>query len=238
MSILTTIAHTVRVLAADAVEQAQSGHPGLALGLRGDRHGHFCQGAAPRSDGAPLAQPGPVCLVRGPRLHAALLPCLHLAGYDLPMEELRRFRQLGSRTPGHPEYGMTPGVETTTGPLGQGLANAVGMALAEAVLAQRFNRPGLPGGGPLHLRAGQRRRHDGGRGRGSRVLGRASAPGQAHRRLRCQPHQHRRLHRPDLHGIGGGPASGPTAGMWTKWTATTWTRYREPGGRPGAGHGS
>src|SRR5690606_18519679 len=67
---------------------------------------------------------------------------LHLTGYDLPMEELKNFRQLHSRTPGHPEVGYTAGIETTTGPLGQGLANAVGMALSEAMLAQEFNRPG------------------------------------------------------------------------------------------------
>src|SRR5690606_27551485 len=72
-----------------------------------------------------------------------LYALLHLTGYDLPMEELRRFRQLGSKTPGHPEYGVTPGVETTTGPLGQGLANAVGMAIAERTLAAQFNRPGF-----------------------------------------------------------------------------------------------
>ena len=71
-----------------------------------------------------------------------LYALLHLTGYDLPIEELKRFRQLHSKTPGHPEYGLTPGVETTTGPLGQGLANAVGMALAEKLLAAEFNRPG------------------------------------------------------------------------------------------------
>src|SRR3989441_2765872 len=77
--------------------------------------------------------------------HGSLLlyALLHLTGYDLPMEQLKRFRQLHSKTPGHPEYGMTPGVETTTGPLGQGLANAVGMALAERLLAEEFNRPGF-----------------------------------------------------------------------------------------------
>ena len=73
-----------------------------------------------------------------------LYALLHLTGYDLPLDELKRFRQLHSKTPGHPEVALTPGVETTTGPLGQGLANAVGMALAEKLLAAEFNRPGLP----------------------------------------------------------------------------------------------
>src|SRR4029079_13420222 len=76
--------------------------------------------------------------------HASMLlyALLHLSGYDLPLDELKRFRQLHSKTPGHPEVGLTPGVETTTGPLGQGLTNAVGMALAEKLLARDFNRPG------------------------------------------------------------------------------------------------
>src|SRR4029453_14788963 len=73
-----------------------------------------------------------------------LYALLHLSGYDLPIDELKRFRKLHSKTPGHPEYGLTPGVETTTGPLGQGLANAVGMALAEKLLAHEFNRPDFP----------------------------------------------------------------------------------------------
>jgi transketolase len=73
---------------------------------------------------------------------ALLYALLHVTGFDLPLEELKRFRQWGSRTPGHPEYGKTPGVEATTGPLGQGLANGVGMAIAEVALAARFNRPG------------------------------------------------------------------------------------------------
>ncbi|HLT58419.1 MAG TPA: transketolase [Limnochordales bacterium] len=143
MSILTTIAHTVRVLAADAVEKAQSGHPGLPLGCAEIGTALFAQ--ALRHDPAAPQWPNRDRFVLSAGHGSMLLyALLHLSGYDLPMEELQRFRQLGSRTPGHPEYGITPGVETTTGPLGQGLANAVGMALAEAVLAQRFNRPGYP----------------------------------------------------------------------------------------------
>lgn len=133
--------NTIRFLAVDAVEKANSGHPGAPLGAaplaytlwdRLLRHN-------PRNPAWPDRDR--FVLSAG---HASMLlyALLHLTGYDLPLEELQRFRQWESRTPGHPEYGLTPGVEATTGPLGQGLANAVGMALAEAHLAARFNRPG------------------------------------------------------------------------------------------------
>ena len=133
--------NTIRLLSVDAVEAANSGHPGLPMG------------------GAPMAyvlwskfmKHSPVdptwtnrdrfVLSAG---HGSMLlySLLHLFGYDLPLEEIKKFRQWGSKTPGHPEYGHTPGVETTTGPLGQGFANAVGMAMAERRLAAEFNRPG------------------------------------------------------------------------------------------------
>lgn len=129
---------TLRFLAADAVQSANSGHPGLPLG------------AAPvawtlwsrhlRHDPADPRWPDRDRFVLSAGHGSALLyALLHVFGYDLTLDELARFRQLGSRTPGHPEYGVTPGVETTTGPLGQGLANAVGMALAERMLAARCN---------------------------------------------------------------------------------------------------
>jgi transketolase len=133
--------NTIRFLAADSVQQAKSGHPGLPMGAaamayvlwtRFLRH-HPAQPAWPDRDRFVLSAG------HGSMLLYALL---HLTGYDLPLEELKRFRQWGSRTPGHPEFGVTPGVEATTGPLGQGLANAVGMAIAERHLAARFNRPG------------------------------------------------------------------------------------------------
>lgn len=132
---------TLRFLAVDMVQEANSGHPGMPMGAAPaaytvwDRFLHFdpSDPAWPDRDRFVLSA-GHGC--------ALLYALLHLAGYDLPMEELQRFRQWGSRTPGHPEFGMTPGVEATTGPLGQGIANAVGMAIAEESLAARFNRPG------------------------------------------------------------------------------------------------
>ncbi len=135
------MANAIRVLAMDAVQQANSGHPGAPMGLADIAHVLWTRHLRHNP-----ADPGWIdrdrfVLSNG---HGSMLiyALLHLTGYDLPIEELRRFRQLHSRTPGHPEVGITPGVETTTGPLGQGLANAVGMALAQALLAREFNRPG------------------------------------------------------------------------------------------------
>lgn len=130
--------NTLRFLAADAVQAANSGHPGLPLGtapaawMLWSRH--------LRHDPAHPEWPDRDRFVLSAGHGSALLyALLHMFGYDLSLDDLRRFRQLGSRTPGHPEFGVTPGVETTTGPLGQGLANAVGMALAERMLAARCN---------------------------------------------------------------------------------------------------
>ncbi|WP_395701320.1 transketolase [Aquabacterium sp.] len=135
------MANALRVLAMDAVQAAKSGHPGAPMGMAEMAvalwHRHLKHNPAnPR-----WADRDRFVLSNG---HASMLlyALLHLSGYDLPMSELKRFRQLHSQTPGHPEVGVTPGVETTTGPLGQGLANAVGMALAEKLLAEQFNRPG------------------------------------------------------------------------------------------------
>src|SRR2546421_3915432 len=136
------LANSIRALAMDAVEAAKSGHPGMPMGMaeiavalwkRHLRH-NPANPAWPDRDRFVLSNG-----------HGSMLlySLLHLTGYALPMDELKRFRQLGSKTPGHPEYGYAPGVETTTGPLGQGFANAVGMALAEELLAAQFNRPGF-----------------------------------------------------------------------------------------------
>jgi transketolase len=135
------LANAIRVLAMDAVEAAKSGHPGMPMGMADiavalwTRH-HKHNPANPRW---PDRDRFVLSNGHGSMLQYALL---HLTGYDLPLEELKRFRQLHSKTPGHPEVGLTPGVETTTGPLGQGLANGVGMAIAERLLAATFNRDG------------------------------------------------------------------------------------------------
>ena len=135
--------HTIRFLAVDMVEAAKSGHPGAPLGQAPMAYALWSR----RLQFDPMAphwwNRDRFVLSCG---HASALyyALLHLFGYDLPLAELRRFRQLGSRTPGHPEHGHTVGVETTTGPLGQGFGNAVGMAIAREMLAARFNRPGFP----------------------------------------------------------------------------------------------
>ena len=133
----------LRVLAVDQVEQARSGHPGLPLGAA--PMAYVLWSRFLRHDPADPGWPDRDRFVLSAGHGSAMLyALLHLFGYDLPIEELKRFRQWESRTPGHPEHGLTPGVEVTTGPLGQGFAAAVGMALAERHLAARFNREGLP----------------------------------------------------------------------------------------------
>jgi transketolase len=133
---------TVRLLAVDMVEQAQSGHPGMPLGAAPMAYSLFTK--LLRHNPANPAWPGRDRFVLSAGHGSALLyALLHLCGYDLGMDDLKLFRQFGSRTPGHPEHGHTPGVETTTGPLGQGIATAVGMALAERLLAARLNTDGL-----------------------------------------------------------------------------------------------
>jgi transketolase len=135
--------NALRALAMDAVQKAGSGHPGMPMGMAEVAlalwHRHLRHNPAdprwPNRDRFVLSNGHGSMLLYG---------LLHLTGYDLPLAELAEFRQLHSRTPGHPESGLTPGVETTTGPLGQGLANAVGMALAEQLLAAEFNRPDFP----------------------------------------------------------------------------------------------
>ena len=137
------MANAIRALAMDAVQQANSGHPGAPMGMADMAVALWGRHLRHNPGNPQWANRDRFVLSNG---HASMMlyAVLHLTGYDLPMSELRNFRQLHSKTPGHPEHGLTPGVETTTGPLGQGLANAVGMALAEKLLAKEFNREGHP----------------------------------------------------------------------------------------------
>ncbi len=156
----TRMANAIRALAMDAVQKAESGHPGMPMGMADIavalwKH-HLRHNPAnplwPDRDRFMLSNG------HGSMLQYALL---HLTGYDLPMKELENFRQLHSKTPGHPELGITPGIETTTGPLGQGFANAVGMALAEQLLATRIQQARRQDHRPSHVRLHGRRLHDG-----------------------------------------------------------------------------
>jgi len=135
------MASAIRALAMDAVQQANSGHPGAPMGMADMAVALWGQHLRHNPANPQWLNRDRFVLSNG---HASMLlyALLHLTGYKLPLRELKNFRQLHSKTPGHPEFGITPGVETTTGPLGQGLANAVGMALAEKLLAREFNRPG------------------------------------------------------------------------------------------------
>jgi len=135
------LANAVRVLSMDAVQKANSGHPGAPMGMA-DIAEVLWNDHLKHNPGNPKwADRDRFILSNG---HGSMLiySLLHLSGYELPIDEIKQFRQLHSKTPGHPEYGYAPGVETTTGPLGQGITNAVGMAIAERMLSGRFNRPG------------------------------------------------------------------------------------------------
>lgn len=135
------LANAIRALSMDAVQKANSGHPGAPMGMADIAEVLWNDFLRHNPNDPHWYNRDRFVLSNG---HASMLlySLLHLTGYDLPLEELKNFRQLHSKTPGHPEYGLTPGVETTTGPLGQGLANAVGFAIAERTLAAQFNQPG------------------------------------------------------------------------------------------------
>jgi len=135
------MANAIRALSMDAVQQANSGHPGMPMGMADIAVALWNEHLQHNPTDPHWMNRDRFVLSNG---HGSMLlySLLHLTGYDLPMSELKNFRQLHSKTAGHPEYGITPGVETTTGPLGQGISNAVGMALAEKLLAEEFNRPG------------------------------------------------------------------------------------------------
>jgi len=137
------LANAIRALSMDAVQQANSGHPGAPMGMADLAEVLWNDFLRHNPENPHWVNRDRFIMSNG---HGAMLQyaLLHLSGYDLSLEEIKRFRQLHSKTPGHPEYGVTPGIEATSGPLGQGLANAVGMAIAERLLADRFNRDGFP----------------------------------------------------------------------------------------------
>ena len=137
----SALANAIRALSMDAVQKANSGHPGAPMGMADIAEVLWNDFLSHNPTNPDWPNRDRFVLSNG---HGSMLiySLLHLTGYDLPMSELKNFRQMGSRTPGHPEHGYAPGVETTTGPLGQGLTNAVGMALAEKILAAQFNQPG------------------------------------------------------------------------------------------------
>ena len=134
------LANAIRALSMDAVQKANSGHPGAPMGMA-DIAEVLWNDFLKHNPTDPTWYDRDRFILSNGHASMLLYSLLHLSGYDLPLEELKNFRQLHSRTPGHPEIGYTPGVETTTGPLGQGLANAVGLAIAERTLAAQFNQP-------------------------------------------------------------------------------------------------
>ncbi len=142
MNITEKTINTIRVLAADTVQKANSGHPGAPMGMAPMAYAVWA-GAMRHNPAHPAWKDRDRFVLSGGHASALIYTLLHLFGYGLDMEDLKSFRQWGSKTPGHPEYGHTVGVETTTGPLGQGIANAVGFAMAETMLAAKFNRPGF-----------------------------------------------------------------------------------------------
>ncbi|MGE0373208.1 MAG: transketolase [Gammaproteobacteria bacterium] len=135
------LANAIRALSMDAVQKAKSGHPGAPMGMA-DIAEVLWNGFLKHNPSNPKWWDRDRFVLSNGHGSMLLYSLLHLSGYDLPMEELKNFRQLHSKTPGHPEYGYAPGIETTTGPLGQGITNAVGMALAERTLAAQFNQSG------------------------------------------------------------------------------------------------
>ena len=137
------LANAIRALSIDAIEKAKSGHPGAPMGMA-DMAESLWRGFLKHNPADPAWPNRDRFVLSNGHASMLLYSLLHLTGYDLSMDDIRNFRQLGAKTPGHPELGVTPGVEMTTGPLGQGIATAVGMALAERMMAHEFNREGFP----------------------------------------------------------------------------------------------
>ena len=134
------LANAIRALSMDAIQKAKSGHPGVPLGMA-DIAEVLWRGFLKHDPKQPKWYDRDRFVLSNGHGSMLLYSLLHLTGYDMSMEDLKNFRQLHSKTPGHPEFGYADGVETTTGPLGQGITNAVGMALAEKILEANFNRP-------------------------------------------------------------------------------------------------
>ena len=139
----TMVVNAIRILSAEAVQKAKSGHPGMPMGAAAMAYAVWGREMKHNPADDKWADRDRFVLSSG---HGSMLlySLLHLFGYGLTIEDLKQFRQFGSKTPGHPEYGHTRGVETSTGPLGMGISNAVGMAMAESYLAAKFNREGFP----------------------------------------------------------------------------------------------
>jgi transketolase len=133
--------NTIRFLAVDAVQKANSGHPGAPMGMTPMAYALWDR-FLKHNPADPTWPNRDRFVLSAGHASALLYGLLHLTGYDLSLDDIKDFRQWGSKTPGHPEYGIVPGVEVTTGPLGQGFANGVGMAMAEEWLASHYNRPG------------------------------------------------------------------------------------------------
>ena len=190
--------NTIRALAIDAVQKANSGHPGLPMGAAPMAYALWTRFLKHNPANPSWPDRDRFVLSAG---HGSMLlySLLHLTGYDLPLDELKQFRQWGSMTPGHPERGDTPGVESTTGPLGQGFATASAWRSPSAHLAARFNRPGHEVVDHYTYVHRGRRRPDGGRRARGGVAGRPPRARQAHRPLRSNHISLARLHRPDLH---------------------------------------
>ena len=203
--------NTIRTLSIDAVQQAKSGHPGTPMALAPlvytiwNRVMRFDPKDPiwPNRDRFVLSN-GHASMLLWSVLYLTQVQAVNaeyerLGQPSVTLDDIRHFRQLGSKAPGHPEYHLVSGVETTTGPLGQGIATSVGMAIARKWLASRYNQPGLRPVRLRHLRRVRRRLPDGGRWLGSGVARRPSRPRRPVLDLRQQPHHHRRQHQPRLH---------------------------------------
>ena len=178
--------NTIRMLSVDTVQKAESGHPGMPMGAAAMAYVLWTRHLRYNPTNPSWPDRDRFVLSAG-HASALLYSLLHLTGYDVSLDDLRQFRQWGSRTPGHPERGCTPGVEVTTGPLGQGLGNAIGLAIAERWLAATFNRPAHDIVDHRTFVPGERWRHDGRPVQRSGVAGRDAAAWPVDRALRRQP---------------------------------------------------